>query len=327
MNKLLTRLRTVLLATAALVLLAPGFALAQEEPLEIAFSVPGLSFPFFRLTAIGAERQAEQLSNVELTVLDGQDSDVVQLSTGETAVAAGIDGMVISPRTQEGLAGLFELLNERDIPVVTFDRTAAGADVLAHVGADNVAGGRVAGEFIAERLGGEGRVIELTGTPGASPAIDRSAGFNEAVDAASGVSRVAQQTGNFNSTDALRVTEDILTRLGSTPESPGFDALFAANDDMALGAVEAIRARGLDPADFVIVGFDALESALELIRAGDMTATIDQFPNRQAAQAVEIVADFIRTGKRPAEPTIMLTPEVITQENLDEASTLLLNNN
>lgn len=315
------RLRTLLFALATLALLAPSTAAAQDD-LEIAFSVPGLNFPFFQLTAVGAERQAEQLG-VNVTVLDGQDSDAVQLNTAENAVARGIDGMVISPRTQEGLAGLFELLNEQDIPVVTFDRTAE-ADVLAHVGADNVAGGRVAGEFIAERLGGEGRVIELTGTPGASAAIDRSEGFNEAIDAAEGVERVAQQTGEFNSADALRVTEDILTRLGSSPDDPGFDALFAANDDMALGAVEAISARGLDPSDFVIVGFDALESALELIEAGDMTGTIDQFPNRQAAQAMEILVNYIRDGTEPDSDVIMLTPEVITQENVDEASTLLL---
>lgn len=323
MHTLIARLRTALLAAATLALLAPGLALAQEEPLELAFSVPGLNFPFFQLTAIGAERQADELDNVNVTVLDGQDSDAVQLSSAENAVARGIDGMVISPRTEEGLATLFELLNDQDIPVVTFDRSA-NADVLAHVGADNVAGGRVAGEFIIDRLGGEGRVIELTGTPGASAAIDRSEGFNQATDAADGVERIAQQTGDFNSADALRVTEDILTRLGSSADDPGFDALFAANDDMALGAVEAIAARGLDPSEFVIVGFDALEPALELIEAGDMTATIDQFPNRQAAEAVQIVVSYLREGATPEEEVIMLTPEVIQQDNVGEASTLLL---
>lgn len=325
MHTLSHRLRSALLAVAALALLAPSLVTAQDTPeeLEIAFSVPGLNFPFFRLTAIGAERQAAEMENVNITVLDGQDSDAVQLSSAENALARGMDGMVISPRTEEGLTTLFEQLNEQDVPVVTFDRTA-NAEVLAHVGADNVAGGRVAGEYIVEQLGGEGRVIELTGTPGASPAIDRSEGFNEAMGAAADVERIAQQTGNFNSADALRVTEDILTRLGSSADDPGFDALFAANDDMALGAVEAIRARGLDPSEFVIVGFDALESALELIEAGDMTATIDQFPNRQAAQAVEIVVNYIRDGTEPESDTIMLTPEVIQQDNVDEASTLLL---
>jgi ABC-type sugar transport system substrate-binding protein len=318
------KLLLILAANLFLAFAVPGSVLAQGENLRVAFSVPGLNFPFFRLTAIGAEQAAERLGNIELVVLDGQDSDAVQLSTAENAVARGIDAMVISPRTQEGLASLFALLEEQNIPVVTFDRRSNAESVLAHVGADNVAGGRRAGEFVAERLGNEGRVIELLGTPGASPAIDRSKGFNEAIAEHPDIERVAQQTGNFNSADALRVTEDILTRLGSTPEKPGFDALFAANDDMALGAVEAIRARGLDPANFVIVGFDALNSALELIEQGDMTATIDQFPNRQAATALEGVVSQVRNGETPEDDVIMLEPEVITQDNLDEASTLLL---
>lgn len=317
------KVRFILSFALTLLLLIPGAAFAQED-LRVAFSVPGFNFPFFRLTAVGAETEAEQLGNIELNVLDGQDSDAVQLNTAESAVATGIDAMVISPRTTEGLASLFTLLEEQDIPVVTFDRRAEASNVLAHIGADNVAGGKRAGEFIAEQLGEQGRVIELLGTPGASPAIDRSQGFNEAIAAYPDIERVAQQAGNFNSAEALRVTEDILTQLGSTSENPGFDALFAANDDMALGAVEAIRARGLDPSKFVIVGFDALTPALELIEEGDMTATIDQFPNRQAARALSTVVEYIREDKMPEESVIMLEPEVITQENLDQASTLLL---
>ena len=310
----------ILLACLAL---TPSTALAQEDTLRIAFSVPGFNFPFFRITEAGALAEAEALGDVNIISLDGQDSDAVQLSTAENAVAAGIDGMVISPRTTEGLATLFEQLEEQDIPVITFDRRGDAESILAHVGADNVAGGEQAGRFIAERLGGEGRIIELLGTPGASPAIDRSEGFGNAVSEFEGLEIVEQQTANFNSADALQVTEDILTRLGSSPDNPGFDALFAANDDMALGAIEAIRARGLDPSEFVIVGFDALSAALEAIEEGSMTGTVDQFPNEQAATAVRQLAEYIRTGTEP-DAEIFLTPRVISAENLDEASTLIL---
>jgi len=182
----------------AFALFVPTATLAQEQ-LRIAFSIPGFVFPFFLITEAGAKAEAEQLGGVEIISLDGQDSDAVQLSTAEDAVASGIDGMVISPRTTEGLASLFDLLAEQNIPVITFDRRAAeGSKVLAHIGADNVAGGEQAGKFIAERLGGEGRVIELLGTPGASPAIDRSAGFNKAIADFEGIEVVAQQTANFN---------------------------------------------------------------------------------------------------------------------------------
>ena len=319
------RFSWVLGFTLAFALFVPTATLAQEQ-LRIAFSIPGFVFPFFLITEAGAKAEAEQLGGVEIISLDGQDSDAVQLSTAEDAVASGIDGMVISPRTTEGLASLFDLLEGQNIPVVTFDRRAAeGSKVLAHIGADNVAGGEQAGKFIAERLGGEGRVIELLGTPGASPAIDRSAGFNKAIADFEGIEVVAQQTANFNSADALTVTEDILTSLGSTPDDPGFDALFAANDDMVLGAIEAIRARGLDPSNFTIVGFDALVPALDAIKEGTLTGTVDQFPNEQAGTAVRELVDFIRNGTVPDSETF-LTPRVISIDNIDEASTLILGN-
>jgi ABC-type sugar transport system substrate-binding protein len=299
-------------------------AQAEAETLQIAFSIPGFQFPFFRITEAGALAEAERLGNLEIITLDGRDDDAVQLATAEDAVARGIDGMVISPRTTEGLATLFELLERENIPVVTFDRRAEVGNILVHVGADNVRGGEEAARFIAERLGSEGRIVELLGTPGASPAIDRSRGFNEGIAEHPGLEIVAQQAADFAAARALQVTEDILTRLGSTPEDPGFDALFAANDEMALGAVEAIRARGIDPGGLLIVGFDATEPALELIEEGAMTGTVDQFPNEQAGTALRVLVEHIRDGTEPEEDVILLTPRVISSENLAEASTRAL---
>jgi ABC-type sugar transport system substrate-binding protein len=320
MKRIKLYLSLVLVGLLLSVSIAP--VTAQDETLRIAFSIPGFNFPFFRIMESGALATAEELGGVEIISLDGQDDDAVQLSSAEDAIAAGIDGMVIAPRTTEGLASLFDTLAEANIPVITVDRRSDAGTVLAHVGADNVAGGAEAGRFIAERLGGEGRVIELLGTPGASPAIDRSQGFNDVMAENPGIEIVAQQTANFNSADGLTVTEDILSTLGSTPEEPGFDAIFAANDDMVMGAIEAIRARGLDPSQFVLVGFDALEVALDAIRDGSLTATIDQYPNEQAGTAVSQIVEYIRTGMAPA-PETFLTPVVINADNVDSASTLI----
>jgi ribose transport system substrate-binding protein len=193
--------------------------------------------------------------------------------------------------------------------------------VLAHVGADNVSGGRAAGRFIADKLSGKGRLIELTGTPGASPAIDRSSGFNEVVGQNPGLVVIAQQTANFDAATALSVTENILTSIGSTPDNPGFEGLFAANDDMVTGAVQAIQARGLDPGQFVIVGFDALKSALDLIQQGKLSGTVDQFPNEQAHKAVSVLADFIQNGTPPEADVLLLDPKVISIDNINDAST------
>jgi ribose transport system substrate-binding protein len=311
-------------ATAALaaVLLAPVPSASAQQQLTIAYSVPGLGFPFFAVMLDGAAATATERGNITLLPLDGQDKDAVQLAGCENALARGISGMVISPRTVDGLAGCFSAAQAAGVPVVTVDRRAAeGTPVLAHVGADNVAGGRAAGRFIAQKLNGRGRLIELTGTPGASPAIDRSSGFNEIVGQNPGLAVVAQQTANFNADDGLRVTEDILTSIGSTPDNPGFEGLFAGNDDMLGGAVQAIQARGLDASKFVLVGFDALAPTLDLIQQGKVSGTVDQFPNEQAHQAVGVLADFIQNGTQPQADVLLLDPRVISIDNINEAST------
>lgn len=307
----------LLLATA---LVAP--ASAQQQQLNLGYSVPGLGFPFFALMIDGAAAAANEDGALSILTLDGQDKDAVQLAGCENALARGINGLVISPRTVDGLAGCFSAAQAAGVPVVTVDRRAApGTPVLAHVGADNVAGGLAAGRFIATRLQGKGRVIELLGTPGASPAIDRSAGFNRAVSENPGMTVIAQQTGLFTADEALKVTENILTSIGSSPENPGFEAMFAANDDMVTGAVQAIQARGLDPGQFTIVGFDALKSALDLIQQGKLTGTVDQFPNEQAYKAIGVLKEFGRNGTRPDAEVLLLEPRVISIENIGDAST------
>jgi ABC-type sugar transport system substrate-binding protein len=316
----LPRVLSTLLLGAAL--LSPASAANAQQQLTIGYSVPGLGFPFFAVMLQGAAAAATVRGNINIVPLDGQDRDATQLAGCENALASGINGLVISPRTEDGLAACFSAAQAAGVPVVTVDRrAAAGTPVLAHVGADNVAGGRAAGRFIAEKLGGKGRLIELTGTPGASPAIDRSAGFNEVVGLNPGLSVIAQQTANFNADDGLRVTEDILTSIGSTPDDPGFEGLFAGNDDMVTGAVQAIQARGLDPGRFVIVGFDALKTSLDLIQQGKLSGTVDQFPNEQALRAVSVLTDFIQSGKQPDSNVMLLEPRVISIDNINDAST------
>lgn len=313
------KLALALVVPAALLMFTT--AEGQQKTLKVGFSMPGFKFPFFRTMEAGALAQAAKMSGVKIISMDGGDDDATQLALCENGIVNGIDAMVIAPRTTEGLASCFNSLKNLKIPVMTVDRRSANADdALGHVGADNVKGGEVAAKFIVGKLKSTGNIIELLGTPGASPAIDRSQGFNNIISKYKNLKIVAQQTALFDSAKALQVTEDILTKLGSTKDAPGFDALFAANDDMALGAIEAIKARGINPKKVVVVGFDTLESALQSIEKGELTATIDQYPNKQAGQAVAAVVDFIRNKKVPSK-TFLLTPKVITIANTKSAST------
>jgi inositol transport system substrate-binding protein len=281
----------------------------QEDKLKIAFSVPGLQFPFFVHMMKIAEQKAAEL-NVELIKSDGQDNTATQIAGLETLIAQGVDGIVISPREVEALAPAIQEVIDAGIPVVTVDRAVTGVDTLGHVGADNVRGGEIQGEYLLSILPDGGKVIELQGTVGASPAIDRSKGFNDAIADHPEIEVVFQDTAQFRRDVGLTVTEQALQA------NSDVDAIVCGNDDMCFGAAEAASGVGID---IPIIGFDALPEALQAIQDGTFAATVDQWPGRQTSGAMEMLVDFIRDGIEPAEHTVLIEPALITIDNLGEA--------
>ena len=201
------------------------------------------------------------------------------------------------------------------IPVVTIDRRVDGVPgILAHVGADNVIGGEAQAKLIMERFPDGARIVNLQGQPGASPAIDRNQGLHNVLDAhADKYIFVAEQTANFAREQGASVSEAILAGLDTPP-----DVIVAANDDMALGALQVVQEQGLDIA---IIGFDALPEALGSVRDGGLTATIEQFPGGQSSTAVKTLVDHLRAGATP-EQVILLEPIAITADNIDAAERL-----
>lgn len=293
---------------------APAEAPAEGDTLQIGFSIPGMSFPFFVHMEKQFRAAAEEIGGIEVITLDGQDNTSKQAADVESVITQGLDGLVISPRTTEGLAEFIQQAVDAGIPVVTVDRRAEGVNgILAHVGADNVLGGEQQGNSILELFPDGAQIIELLGTPGASPAIDRSQGLHNIIDGVEGIEVVCQQTGNFTRADGLSVTENCLTG------NPGAQAIVAANDDMALGAVEAMKAAGLQ---LPVLGYDALPEALQAIDAGDLYGTVEQFPGEQSATALRTIVDFIRDGTTPESDTIFIAPKMITSDNFAEAERL-----
>jgi inositol transport system substrate-binding protein len=202
--------------------------------------------------------------------------------------------------------------------VVTIDRRVAGVEgILAHVGADNVKGGEAQGAWVMENFPNGASIVNLQGQPGASPAIDRNKGLHVALDKAPDKYRfVAEQTANFARDQGLSVTESLLAGMSTPP-----DVIVAANDDMALGAVEAVKARGL--ADKVkIIGFDALPEALAAVRDGGLAGTVEQFPGGQSRKAMQIMVEHLKDQKAPESDLVLLTPIVITKDNLDKSERL-----
>lgn len=287
----------------------------QAQDLTIASSVPSLGFPFFVHMQKEIAAEAANLGGITLIETDGQNSTPKQTADVEAAIVQGVDGIIISPLDAVAMAPALQQAVDAGVPVVTIDRRVEGVPgILAHVGADNVKGGEAQGQLIVDLFPDGARIVNLQGQPGASPAIDRNAGVHNVLDPLSDkYVFVAEQTANFAREEGASVTEAILAGLAEPP-----DVIVAANDDMALGALQATQDRGLS---IPIIGFDALPEALASVRDGGLAATIEQLPGGQSRGAVNALVKFLREGVQP-EPLILLTPIAITKDNINDAERL-----
>lgn len=300
-------------AAAIAAALIAGSAAAQD--LTIATSLPSLEFPFFVHMQKQLDAEAQALGNIELLRTDGQNSTPKQTADIEAAIIQDVDGIIISPLDAVAMVPALQQAVEAGIPVVTIDRSVQGvAGILAHVGADNVKGGEAQGRLIMAMFPDGARVFNLQGQPGSSPAIDRNQGVHNVLDQhADKYTFVVEQTAQFKRDLGTSVTEAGLAGLDQPP-----DVIVAANDDMALGALLATTAMGLD---IPIIGFDALPEALASVRDGGLTATVEQFPGGQSRGAMEVLVKFLREGTAPKKG-ILLEPITITKDNINDAERL-----
>lgn len=282
-----------------------------EDKIVIGLAVPSLSHPFFIYLTKNVMDEAEQLG-VEVITSDAGDVAARQMSVIEDFIVKGVEGVLMSPIGADALVPAVESLNKAKIPVATVDRKVNGGNVLVHVGADNVEGGRVAARYILEKLGRQGNVIELEGTPGASPAIDRKKGFEEEL-AGSNIKILASQTAEFQRAKGQSVMENLMQAYSD------FQGVYGANDEMILGAIEAMEAHGIDASTVVTVGYDAIPDALEYIKQGKLNATIEQFPGEQARKALRFLVKNIRHGENPPSKEIYIKPIAIDKSSLEQA--------
>src|SRR5258707_4711205 len=298
----------------AMALSAP--ALAADKP-TILVSVPGLTFPFFvhMMKAFVAEGEKQGYNVLQS---DGQVSSPKQTADIEAALAKGVKGIVLSPNEVDAMAPALQEAVDAKVPVVTVDRRVPSVTgILGHVGADNVKGGEAQGQLVETMFPNGATLINLQGQSGASPAIDRNKGLHNVLDKAKDKYKIVfEQTAGFARDKGLSVTESALAGMPKPP-----DVISCANDDMALGALEALKARNLI-GKVKLIGFDALPEALGQIKAGNMTATIEQLPGGQVRGAMEALIAYLRDGKKPAEQVTLLTPIAITSDNLNQAERL-----
>lgn len=251
----------------------------------IGFSVSTLNNPFFVTLANGTEAAAEE-ADYRIITSDAQDDPSKQLNDIEDLLQQDIDVLIVNPVDSDAIVSAVESANNANIPVITVDRSSEGGEVVAHIASDNVSGGEMAGEFILEQLGETGNIVELEGIPGASATRERGEGFHNIVDEIEGLEVVANQTANFDRTEGLSVMENIIQG------AENIDAVFAHNDEMALGAIEALESENMLD-DVIVVGFDATDDAVAAVEEGRMNATIAQLPELLGERSIEVAKQVV----------------------------------
>lgn len=283
-------------------------------PPRIALVLKTLNNPFFIDMQKGAEEAAKKLG-VDLIVQAAErEVDVEkQMQIIENLIQTKVAALCVTPSGSREIVPAIEKANRASIPVVIVDtrvdpKTMAEstAKIATFIGSDNYEGGKLAGEFIANRMGGKGKVAVLEGIPGHETGDSRLKGFREALKATPGIEIVASQTANWERDQGFNVFQNILQ------SHPDVQGVFACSDLMALGAVEAIAA-AKKTGQIVVVGFDALPEAREALQKGSMHATVAQFPAMMGALAVENAYRLLKGESVKDEFVVPI--KLITKEN------------
>ena len=281
---------TALTSAVLLGLAVTGSASAQET---IALAVSTLDNPFFVTLKDGAQKKADELG-YKLVVLDSQNDPAKELANVEDLTVRGAKVLLINPTDSEAVGNAVAIANRNHIPVITLDRGAAKGKVVSHIASDNIAGGKMAGDFIAQKLGDGAKVIQLA-------ARERGEGFKQAITAHK-FNVLASQPADFDRTKGLNVTENLLASKGDV------QAIFAQNDEMALGALRAIKASNKK---VLVVGFDGTDDGVKAVKGGKMAATIAQQPDLIGSLGV-VTADKILKGEK-VESKIPVDLKVISE--------------
>ena len=266
---------------------------------SIGLSISTLNNPFFVTLSDGATAKAGELG-LELITVDAGDDSAKQTSDIEDLISKNISVLIVNPVDSDAVAPAVEDAIAKGIKVIAVDRVVNGVEVDCSIASDNVAGAKMAADYLVELAGEKAKTVELEGVNGASATIDRGEGFHSVADEKLDV--VASQTANFNRAEGMTVMENMLQA------NPDIKCVFAHNDEMALGAIEAIGDK-----EIIVAGFDATDDAVEAVKEGKMAATVAQQPDLMGATAVETAGKLIKGES--VEKTLPVEVSLITKDN------------
>ena len=272
----LTRLGAMSLAVATFSLASFTELHAADKKLTVGFAQVGAESAWRTAETESIKSEATK-RGVNLKFSDAQGKQENQIKAVRAFIAQGVDAIILAPVVETGWEPVLREAKRAKIPVVLVDRGIKTADeslFATLIASDFVAEGRMAAEWLAKKTGGKASIIELQGTPGAAPAIDRKKGFEAGIKAHPEMKIIVSQSGDFRRSGGKEVTEALLKGAGA-----GVTAVYAHNDDMALGAIQALEEAGKKPGSGVIVlSIDGVKGAFEAMAAGKLNCTVECNP-------------------------------------------------
>lgn len=276
----------------------PAWAKTKHEidpnNLTIGVSLSTLNNPFFVSIKDGIMTAAAK-EHMQVKIADAQNDSAKQNNDVEDLIQQQVDVLLINPVDSDAISSAILLANQSGIPVITIDRSAKQGNVVTFIASNNIEGGKMAAQFIVSKLGKKAVVAELQGIPGASATRERGQGFHLIADKELNV--VASQSADFDRAKGLTVAENILQAHDNV------QAIFAQNDEMALGAYEAAKSAGKN---IIIVGFDGSQDGLKSVQNGQLSATVAQQPDLIGEKAIEVSKQIANKQNIPPQIPVAL---------------------
>ncbi|OOF82610.1 sugar ABC transporter substrate-binding protein [Rodentibacter ratti] len=300
-----------MISTGLLMFALSNNSYSADKP-QIALLMKTLSNEYFISMQQGAEETAKKM-NVDLTIQVAEKEDSTEQLVGlvENMIAKKVDAIIVTPNDSIAFIPAFQKAEKAGIPIIDLDvRLDAEAAKKAnlkfnYVGVDNFLGGYLAAKNLVQAIGGKGKIAMLEGIPGVDNGEQRKAGALKAFKESPEIEIVASQSANWETEQALNVTSNILTA------RPDINGIFAANDNMAIGAVTAVENAGL-AGKVLVTGYDGIPLAIEYVKQGKMQNTIDQLPKKQVAVAIE--SALKQLNKQDIPEVYYVDPVVVDKE-------------
>src|SRR5215469_206648 len=293
--------RNKIMLSLAASILCSFTSLGADKKIVVGFSQIGAESGWRTANTESIKSEAAK-RGIELKFADAQQKQENQIKALRSFIAQGVDVIAFSPVVETGWQPVLTEIKRAGIPVVLTDRAVNVTDnslYVTFIGSDFVEEGRRAANWLVKASGGKAMIAELVGTPGSAPAIDRKKGFEEVISKYPDMKIVKSQSGNFTRAQGKEVMESFL----KSPDAKQITALFAHNDDMALGAIQAMEEAGVKPGkDILIVSIDGVKGAFEAMAAGKLNCTVECNPliGPQLFDAVEAILAHKQLPKRTA---------------------------